>query len=1096
MTDEAIVALNPDDGSVLYQIGDGVFTALCGDEGAGSFSNWLTTNLTSGTIPAGASAEIEVLFNATNLNAGFYESTLSISSNDLTNPLIELPVSMGVIGEPSISSDVDSLDFGSVVVGDSIAKTLIVNNIGSDNLDVSNVMTNNLDFEIDTLSFSLLPDQSISLNISYHPQTVEVDDTELWILSNDIDTDTLKIPLKAKALAPSEIDLNVTTITTTLYSDETSSVMLQIFNNGGSDLTGQTFLEFSSGNTVQVSAMGRNIAHYQLDEVQKTQMLQNIRDTKNLLPRTSITSQNFIFSDDIENGDNGWYTAVYSGQDIWHQTALTSNGENYSWWCGVEDLLSYNTGSRVNTAVISPVISLPNTSSNLSLIFDEVYETEAGWDVCMVDVSLDGGVTWSPLRGTVSGSSDGWKTTILDISSYTGNDIQVRFYFDTGDGISQDFSGWFFDNVSIIKGDGSIPEWASLSLEEFNVSAGDSLEMDFHFMPQGLSPGVYQANMFVLSNDPLTPSLEVPIELTVLASGGIETNISEIAYSSIPVGLSESHTFSIQNIGNDTLFISNMYTSQSDFEIEESSFFILPDENRSINVVFSPSDVVMRSAQLVIVSNDVSDPEISIDLAGTGLAPIFNVPPTVVDQTFSVPENSTAGYFVGQVISKDLNFNSMTYSIESGNEGGAYTMSNGGVLVIKKASELDFENRAVHELDVTVSDGELSTYITITINVEDINEAPAVAAQTFSVIENSATGYEIGTVLGSDVDGDDLTYSLVSGNESAVFALSSAGVLTLKDASLLDFEGVSSYTLSVSVSDGTLSTSATITINVEDINEAPAVAAQTFSVIENSATGFEIGSIVGSDVDGDDLTYSLVSGNESDLFILTSTGLLTMKGESLLDFESGSMYSLGVSVTDGTLSSSATITINVEDVNEAPMLAAQSFSVLENSSAGLEIGTIEGSDVDGDPLSYKIVSGNTDEAFILSGEGVLTLAENANLNFEEKTVYELIVEITDGQLSATNTLIVNIEDVFELSASKSLDKITLHPNPAFSYIKIENAKLTGEVQVVDLSGKQIPVEMTVTEEVLELDIAHLIPGVYYVMIGDGETRIIKVFVKQ
>ena len=412
--------------------------------------------------------------------------------------------------------------------------------------------------------------------------------------------------------------------------------------------------------------------------------------------------------------------------------------------------------------------------------------------------------------------------------------------------------------------------------------------------------------MFV-SNDPSAPSVEVPVALTVLSSGGIEISASQITYTSQPVGLSESRTFSIQNVGNDTLLISNMYSSQSDFKIEENSFYMLPDEEKTINVVFSPSDVLVRSAELVIASNDVSDPEVTIDLTGTGLAPIFNVPPTVVDQIFSLPENSNTGYFVGQIVSKDLNFNSMTYSIEAGNEGEAYTMNNGGVLIVKKPSEFDFENEATHTLQVLVSDGELSTAIIITVNLEDVNETPTLSSQVFSVSENSAYGSEIGTIIGS---------------------------------------------------------------------------------------------------------------------------------EHL------------------------------------------------------------GNDVDGDVLSYAIVSGNSSNTFQLSNTGILKVSENINLNFEEKPSYELIVEVSDGQLSATTTIFISLEDVFELSSSKNLNEITLYPNPASSYLKIRNSQLISEVPVIDLSGKSVSVDLIFIGEIAELNIDHLIPGVYQLLIYEGEKRTIKLFINQ
>lgn len=173
-----------------------------------------------------------------------------------------------------------------------------------------------------------------------------------------------------------------------------------------------------------------------------------------------------LFFEDFEGGIGGWTTQVYTGNDdLWH--IVTKNpgpegGATNAMWCGVNSSGNYNTGNRINTAVVSPQISLPN-DDGLVLIFDEKYKTEPWWDYCMVSVSTDGGNNWTELRGkpkvktisglAPSGNSGGWINTELSLEDFAGQTIQLRFYFDTIDGIAQNFSGWFVDNVEVIQPD-------------------------------------------------------------------------------------------------------------------------------------------------------------------------------------------------------------------------------------------------------------------------------------------------------------------------------------------------------------------------------------------------------------------------------------------------------------------------------------------------------------------------------------------------------------------------------------------------------------------------------------------------------------------
>lgn len=171
------------------------------------------------------------------------------------------------------------------------------------------------------------------------------------------------------------------------------------------------------------------------------------------LPDNLNSASALYFHDDMEGGVNGWSTTTLNGPGLWHQTTRDANSPIHSWWIGSESLGTYNTGTHVNDALISPEVSLAGASGPVTLMFTENYVTEAGWDFCMVDVSSDGGATWTALRGhygdAPSGDSYGWQITALDLSAYAGDQIKVRFNFDTGDTLFNDFPGWWVDNVDI-----------------------------------------------------------------------------------------------------------------------------------------------------------------------------------------------------------------------------------------------------------------------------------------------------------------------------------------------------------------------------------------------------------------------------------------------------------------------------------------------------------------------------------------------------------------------------------------------------------------------------------------------------------------------
>jgi Ca2+-binding RTX toxin-like protein len=213
----------------------------------------------------------------------------------------------------------------------------------------------------------------------------------------------------------------------------------------------------------------------------------------------------------------------------------------------------------------------------------------------------------------------------------------------------------------------------------------------------------------------------------------------------------------------------------------------------------------------------------------------------------------------------------------------------------------------------------------------EINQAPdAVGDDDLAaneVSENAANGDVVGiTALTADPDGDTITYSLAD-NAGGRFAIdASTGVVTVANASLLNYETATSHAIVLKASDGSRSTTSTVTIAIVDGNDPPAVPtdvnAAANSVGENAGTGTTVGiTASASDPDpGDWVNYSLADDAGGRFAIDADTGVVTVADGSLIDFETGASHSIVVRASDSgspSLTSQQTFTIAVTNVVEA-----------------------------------------------------------------------------------------------------------------------------------------------------------------------------------
>lgn len=425
-----------------------------------------------------------------------------------------------------------------------------------------------------------------------------------------------------------------------------------------------------------------------------------------------------------------------------------------------------------------------------------------------------------------------------------------------------------------------------------------------------------------------------------------------------------------------------------------------------------------------------------------------SAPSITAGQVFTTAENRVVGSVVGTVAASDPDSTApnktLTYSILSGNTNNAFAInSSTGQITINTSSAVNFEVTPQFVLSIQVADGgnpSLTASANVTINVADANDAPTVpAGQTFTVGQNAPVNTVVGTVTANDVDAsapnNTLSYSIVSGNTNVAFAInSSTGVITVNNSSALNPAVVPQFVLQVRVADGgtpSLSTTQSVTINVSAVNQAPTIpAGQAFSISENSSANSTVGTVSANDPDSsapnNTLTYSITGGNSNNAFAISATtGQLTVNNAAALNFEVTPQFVLQIQVADGgnpSLTATQNVTVNITDVNEAPVMnAGQSFFVNEHTANSVAVGTVQATDPDSvapnKTLTYSILSGNTSNAFAInSSTGQITVANSSALSFAVAPSFSLQIKVADGgnpSLSSTQAVTVTLIDVNE-----------------------------------------------------------------------------------
>lgn len=453
----------------------------------------------------------------------------------------------------------------------------------------------------------------------------------------------------------------------------------------------------------------------------------------------------------------------------------------------------------------------------------------------------------------------------------------------------------------------------------------------------------------------------------------------------------------------------------SDGRFEVSNGFFRLRDGISLN------HELAQTIELTITATDQGSPPLSMSTTITiQVTDVNEFDPTIETTEIEVTEGGTT---VGTIETRDDDSTqTVEITIVGGNDDGIFSMDpSTGILSINDGFALDYEATQSYTLTLSVTDSATpprTSTTDVTITVADENEYdPVVTPETFDVAENAPSGTVVGTVTATDADtGQTLTYSIVGGNDSAIFTIdANTGEIAVLDSTFLDREQVEQFILTVQATDSLAparSGTADITISVTNVNEFdPMVQDQSLELFENSPDGTIVTTVGASDLDAvTELTYEITDGNAAGAFTIDSqTGEITVASESALDLEAVLQFVLTVNITDNTSpvrSSVSQITIDLKDVNEFdPEMSDYSFRAPADASAGYLVGTMQATDQDRTHgLAYWIQSGNDEGGFAIEAfSGRIIVAQNGILNDLAGSDIVLGIHVSDSGEPARTT---------------------------------------------------------------------------------------------
>jgi VCBS repeat-containing protein len=710
------------------------------------------------------------------------------------------------------------------------------------------------------------------------------------------------------------------------------------------------------------------------------------------------------------------------------------------------------------TITVTPVNSFPvaidgtaSTSEDVPVLIDLGLSSS---DVETADADLYYAVFSSPTHGELSRSGQNW--TYTPTADYSGTDTFTFYATDRGD---PDNCGTVSETC--IGSSSSQIKTITITIEAVNdapVAVADSYNAT-----EDTTLAVL-AGSGVLVNDTDTENSILNAVIVANATHGTVTLNGSGAFSYVPTlnyNGSDSFTYKANDgtISGNTVTVTITISAVNDAPVAvNDSETVVEDSTTLLDVLVNDSDVDPNAIKVLYVGEaqhgtasvpvggqsvryvpdanyfgaDTFDYTITDSNGGTSTATVtvnvtaVNDTPTcfIADTTVTVDEDGSLPLAFSCT---DIEDTTIVYGIGTAPTNGSISALSTSAGTFTYSPNLNYNG--LDSFTITGSDGvATSAPITVTVTVGAVNDAPLAVADGYAVNEEGTlTVATLAGVLSNDSDQENsaMTAVLVADVSHGVLTLAANGSFGYVPSA--DFNGSDTFTYKAN--DGTISgNTVTVTITVRPLNDAPVATDDGTSTNEDTAVAIDLGASA-SDVETSDgnLTYTIVAnpahgdltgsgagrtytpdlnfqGIDTFTFSVTDRGDPDNCGEPVVDVCTNSL-------TSGT----KTVTINVGEVNDAPVAVADSFSTDEDTTLavdGGESGNIldNDSDVEDSTLTAVLVTDVSHGTLDLASDGTFTYAPTLDFNGTDSFTYQANDGALDSNIVTVTITVQPIND--------------------------------------------------------------------------------------
>ncbi|ODM97824.1 Cadherin-related tumor suppressor [Orchesella cincta] len=515
-------------------------------------------------------------------------------------------------------------------------------------------------------------------------------------------------------------------------------------------------------------------------------------------------------------------------------------------------------------------------------------------------------------------------------------------------------------------------------------------------------------------------------EFSVFENSAQGTSVAKVAASDADEGLNAKLSYELLGDGTNSFVINKesgeIFTNGAiDREAKDVYTF---------KVIATDTSPIFRRSSTATVTVNVNDQNDN--------PPKFQLP----SYSVKIPDNIASGSYVIGVSATDADFgmNSKLRYFMTGADADKFQI-NESTGVIKSLRHLNKSGKTqlnveVHAIDAAPKDP-LSTSVNVQVNLANHMRFPQIKAQvnSFSFKENVTTGHVVTTLQGLPApsipptrQGRKFSYYIGGGNLGNAFVVDRRSGQVKVSSSGLDYETARNYELWVEVCDDEapdFRNAVPLYINVTDVNDNPPIFKEkiyNLSIPEEEPGSKLITTLVATDKDtgkNGEMRYYLTPKSEArygSVFKIDADSGKTY-AKVKLDREEQAQYIFDVQAVDKgspPKTGTATVIVNVQDLNDNPMKFTRLFSV--NVTENVPVGTfvIQVTSVDKDigenaNCSYSLTDNAQKKFQIDPYSGNVTVS--GQLDRETQDEYLLKVSAVDGSWRAETLLTITIEDV-------------------------------------------------------------------------------------